>query len=67
MNKSMVIAITILLILGIAFIIASKIAPNVLFTIGIVSVIAGILLTAFVLYQNYKSNWLKACFILKTG
>lgn len=56
MNKSMVIAITIFLILGIAFIIASKIAPNVLFTIGIVSVIAGILLTAFVLYQNYKSN-----------
>lgn len=56
MNKSIILTIAACLILGIALILASKINPTTLFVIGIIAVIIGILLTAYVLYQNYKKE-----------
>lgn len=56
MNKAVTIAIAVCMILGIALILASKIHPTVLFGIGLVAVIFGVLLTGYVLYQNYKKQ-----------
>lgn len=54
MNKFITLAIAVCFALGFALIIASKIPQNTLMVTGIVAVVIGVLLTAFVLYKNYK-------------